>query len=252
MTKPTLPTAHGSQADNEHERLRSLLPEYAMIILQQAPIESDWQVLGSHLAGCRDCRDELDDLLQLLEDTYAGALPTDVDLPEIDLSCLPPWSSPDAAGEQLAVVERTADVVRQVLISFTEMLVEAMRRPHFAGEFRSGGTPGDHSLLPAPPTKSVGASSLPNEFRYQVHGTPPDNLDIAIDLTLMDSQQALYRVRVMVVDPQDPFAQDNHRVTLSYEAQRLDALTDTHGCVTFTDIPYAALAQMQLTIQLDP
>lgn len=252
MTKPTLPTTHGSQADNEHESLRGLLPEYAMIILQRASVESEWHALESHVAGCSDCRDELDDLLQLLEDTYAGALTTDVDLPEIDLSYLPPWSSPDGAGEQLAVVRRTADVVRQVLITFTEMLVEAMHRPHFAGQFRSGSAPDDHRLVPATPRDSVGASSLPNEFRYQVHGTPPDNLDIAIDLTLTDLQRALYRVRIMVVDPQDPFAQDHHRVTLSYEAQSLDALTDTHGCVTFTDIPYAALAQMQLTIHLDP
>lgn len=248
MTNYTHSILPRSAAGHEHEYLRSLLPEYAMVCLEGAPVGDEWLPLEAHVTSCAACADELDDLLQLLEDTYVGTLTDDQAVPEVDLAALPPWSLSRPGAEPLLAVSRTLGAAREVVVVFTRVLVDAMQRPNLAGGFRIQGSEDESSAAET----SSRSEPLPSEYSYSVRCSPPDHLDIAIDLTLTDTTRALYRIRAIVVDPKAPFAENIYHVTLSYEAQRVDKVTDALGCVVFTDVPYGALAQLQFTIRLGP
>jgi hypothetical protein len=162
------------QEGDGHEHFRSQLPPFAMACLQGDPSNLEWDSLEIHLDGCATCRQELEDLLQLLDDMYMGALAQEDPVPVPDLSYLPPWSTPTCPGDL-----------------------------------------------------------------------------VAVDFTLTDVERRLYRVKVTVIDQdQDPLSQDGHRVTVHYEAQSKESITDASGCASFHGIPYAALPQLLITINL--
>jgi len=234
------------QGGDEHAYFRSLLPAFAMACLQGGGGDRQWIRLENHLDGCTSCREELEQLLQLLDDTYTGALEAEIERPVPDLAYLPPWSTPQQPHALVAVVHTMTVAVRQVVIQFTDMLTSAMQQPRLAGEFRSEG-------------KAVESSSgqedqaLPEEYRYQLQGESQDDLVVAIDFKLIDGGRQLYRVKVTVIDnDQDPFSQDGHRVKMHYEAQAAEGITDSSGSASFDGIPYAALPQLQITINLRP
>jgi len=240
---------HGhDQEGDEHAPFRSLLPTFAMVCLEGGARGQEWISLETHLDGCAACRQELEDLLQLLDATFTGTLETDLEtageqlVP--DLSYLPPWSSPERPQELVAIVHTVTAAIRQVFIQFTAMLTSVMLQPETAGMFRSAG-PGEEN------NPSEEGQPLPEEYTYQIRGSAPDEVAVAVDFALSDIDRQLYRVKITVIDKdQDPFSQDGHRVTVHYEAQTVEASTDTSGCASFHDIPYAALPQLQITINL--
>jgi hypothetical protein len=145
----------------------------------------------------------------------------------------------------VAVVHTIKGFVPQVLIRFTEMLTIAMRQPAPAGEFRSS-FPADGD--PSEPTTPI---DLPEEYTYQLHGPSLDNVVVAVDFNLAHREHHLYRVKITVIDQeQDPFSQDGHRVQISYEVNTSEQITDSSGCVSFTNIPYSALSELQITINI--
>lgn len=183
-------------------------------------------------------------MLQLLDDMYTSALAQEDPIPVPDLSYLPPWSTPAHPGDLVAVAHMVRSAIFQLLIQFNEMLIIAMRQLEPAGEFRSLGPETENSSFPE-------GKMPPKGYRYQLQGPAPDDLVVAVDFTLTDIERQLYRVKVTVIDQdQDPFSQDGHRVTVHYEAQSKDSITNSSGCASFHGIPYAALPQLQITINL--
>jgi hypothetical protein len=230
MNQHTLSAARSSLPDEEHERLRGLLPEYAMIRLSGCIPDPELQAITAHVSTCADCRDELEELCKLLVDTATGNLPSSTIYPPLDISSLTPRLTPtmpaDPPPSRINVaLERTASALHQVILQFTEDIVAAFRWLDPAGSFRGA----LHSS-------------------YQHPTQHPDDLHIAIDISPMDASGARCRVIATVVDPRDPFAQGGHSVTLRYGTVVDTQISDHRGCVAFVDIPSDALPNLQFTI----
>lgn len=236
-----------------HERLRDLLPIYAMARLQDRHPTADDLLLEAHLAECHACREELDTLVHLLAATAAGDLPDDPTIPDPDHTCLPPWSgcltSVQPAEDPLPI-RWSAEAPRHWLITFTSALLPAMHGSQFAGGFRTERMERSADRPEQTHAAPDQSADLPAEYHHEIRGTPPDDFIVAIDLMLTSPVQQVYQVRIMLVTPGDPFDQAGHRVTLSYEATSLEAVTDARGYVRFPDIPYAALPHLRLTVHL--
>lgn len=229
--------------DDAHERLRGMLPAYAIVRLQGAPDSFAWQPLISHLATCASCREELDELLLLLRETATGAADAEPDMPSFDLSALPPFNRRGGPQEearpllasQPAPPHPAGPTPRELHLNLGATLLQAMRRPQLAGAFRQNG---------------AGAPGAPGELHHQLSVGAPDPIDIGLDVALSDPQRSLYRLQVTVVATGDPFEQAGHTVTLSYEGRSAAAITDQRGCVVFSGVPHEALGRLQLSVQL--
>ena len=221
-------------SNDEHERLRGLLPEYAMARLRNVSTNAPPNAFEAHLVSCADCQSELEELCQLLEDTAAGTLPPSAGYPELDVSYLSMWvperdsSAPPHTPFLVHLstgLERAAQVLKELVIQFTEDIVSTFRKPDLAGSFRG--------ML---------------HGSYQHPKQDSDDLHIAIDISTPDQAGARCRVVVTVVDPQNPFAQEGHSVILRYGTEETRQISDHRGCVAFEDIPSEALPQLQFTI----
>jgi hypothetical protein len=221
-------------SDDEHERLRGLIPEYAMARLRNSSTSTPPNAFESHLASCADCQSELNELCQLLEDTAAATLPPSADYPELDASYLPvslPERDSSAPSDTpfltnlTTSLERAAQVLKELVIQFTEEIVSAFHKSDLAGSFRG--------ML---------------HGSYQHPKQDPDDLHIAIDISTPDPAGTRCRVVVTVVDPQNPFAQEGHSVILRYGTEETRQISDHRGCVAFEDIPSEAIPQLQFTI----
>ncbi len=217
-----------------HERMRSLLPDYAMVRLRGATPDARWRELEVHLSGCDECSTELDDLCQLLNDSASGRLPT-----------LSTYSKPDlwfldrdahdavaSSAEWQGRLDRTpADsnrpgVVETLIIQFTETLVSAFRQPQLAGAFRQ---------------TFYGS--------YQHPRSDPSALSVTIDISNPETGDLLCDVLVTVVDPHNPFEQEGHGVKLRYGAVTHEEITDHRGCVRFDRVPLGVIPQLQFIVQ---
>lgn len=209
-----------------------LVAQYAMACLMGTPDDHEWADIKHHLATCTYCRSDLEDLIQMLMETNVDNIAEVEDLPVFDLSLLPPWLSmayPDATPTGVAlIVCRACELVHRVTLDLGAMI--ALPQARLAGAFRAGESASEH--------------------HHQIHVDRLDGLDVALDLVVTDPQRHLYRLKVMVVEAQDPFSQAGHRVLLQYEAQSYEAITDTRGCIVFPDVPLSALSQIQLTVHL--
>jgi len=237
---------------DDHDYVRSLLPEFVMSCWEASAQAAAWNALEAHLDSCAACREELAELLELLDETYAGTLPPDLAaVPE--RSSLPAWSGLHQPVHGIATVQVAATAFRRTLIEFSEALRDAMRQPALGGSYRS------QALSPAEPEPEhkpdagLDSADIPAEFRYELSQTCSEDLAVAIDFALKDAAQRLYEVKLTVSAPdRDPYSQAGHRVTLHYEAQTAEAITDASGCVAFPGIPYAMLPQLQITITPRP
>jgi hypothetical protein len=229
------PTSDTAALDDAHERLRAMLPAYAMERLQGEPDGREWQLLAGHLAGCAACREELDELLLLLDETLSGPAGGELDIPAFDLSALPPFSRRDEGAGRSLRLAPAGPGPHEVLIDLGTTLLQAMGRPQLAGAFRQGGG---------------GSAGAPCEFHHRISVGPPDPIDVGLDFTLSDRQRILYRLQVTVVSDGDPFDQAGHAVTISYEGHSAAAVTDERGCVVFSGVPHEALGRLQISVLL--
>jgi hypothetical protein len=220
--------------DEAHERLRSMLPAYAIERLQGEPDPREWQLLARHLATCAACREELEELLLLLNETAMGGDNAEPDIPTFDLGALPPFRRRDQGASRQAPPPAAGPSAHELLIDLGATLLQAMSRPQLAGAFRQNGT---------------GAAG---EFHHQISVGAPDPIDVGLDFALSDQQRSLYRLQVTVVTAGDPFEQGGHAVTLRYEGHSAAAVTDERGCVVFSGVPHAALGHLQISVLLHP
>jgi hypothetical protein len=134
-------------------------------------------------------------------------------------------------GGALLIVKRALNHARRIALDLGTWLDEATSPPaSLAGAFRAGGPPG--------------------EYHYQIQVERPDNIDIALDLIMNGQNHSQCRLKVTVIAADDPFAQGGHRITLQYDAQLRETITDTRGCAVFADVPLAAFHHLQLTVHL--
>jgi hypothetical protein len=223
--------------EEAHGRLRSMLPAYAIERLQGEPDPREWQLLTRHLTTCAACREELEELLLLLNETAMGGDSAEPDIPAFDLGALPPFSRRDQGAGWQAPPPAARPSAHELLIDLGAILLQAMSRPQLAGAFRQNGT---------------GATGAPGEFHHQISVGAPDPIDIGLDFALSDRQRSLYRLQVTVVTAGDPFEQGGHAVTLRYEGHSAAAITDERGCVVFSGVPHAALDRLQISVLLHP
>lgn len=233
MNNPFAP-ARPEPDEEAHGRLRSMLPAYAIERLQGAPDPATWRQLADHLESCAACREELDELLLLLNETASGPEQAELDIPAFDLSALPPFSRRDEGASRQARLRQASPAPHELLIDLGTTLLQAMSRPQLAGAFRQGGD----------------AAGAPGEFHHRISVGPPDAVDVGLDFTLSDRQRSLYRLQVTVVSAGDPFDQAGHAVTLSYEGHSAEAVTDERGCVIFGGVPHEALGRLQISVVL--
>lgn len=242
---PMPPGGHSTHAELTHPR--SQLPQFAIICLQGGPIPSEWSALEAHLDGCAACREELEELLELLDATAAGTLPQEQSAVTPELIAQPLLPDAEQPSRIATVVQFVTAELRRLLIEFSDALHAAMRQPSLGGAFRSHG-PVDGDDLTGPEEQSEPAE----EFRYELN-TTSDDITVAIDFALKEPEHRLYEVRITVIAPdRDPYSQDGHHVTLHYEAQTAEGKTNSAGCIAFQGIPYDLLPQLQITITPRP
>jgi hypothetical protein len=240
-------TGKGARAMNQHERINgermSLEPrhehigevlfEYAALLLASPPPGPQWHQLEAHLASCNECQSELDELRQILHDTYSGALEPIPPAAEPDLSFLLPLAQAAPPTPVVpAIVERAKhdalvalDAARQIVIQFTSSLVDALRQPLLAGGYR-----GAHYCS------------------YEYPRPNDDAVQITIDISTSDHSRKLCRVLVCIANPAQPFDQEGSQVTLCFGTFTRSAITDHQGYAPFDDIPLDFIPQLQFTI----
>lgn len=246
MDRPARLTApQSAQGETPHDRYRALLPVFAMERLSGAPPGQGWHALEAHLVGCPACREELDELLELLEETVEGALSPVTAEP--DATPYRPWHDFSQPPGPAAVVHVAIAGFRRILVEFTEALRWSMQQPALDGRFRLGQT-GDEEAATGHHNALTSAES-PDEYRYELDSAKTDDVAVAFDFALKDPERKRYEMRVTVIAPEwDPYSQHDHHVTVHFEAHSVEGTTDASGCVVFRDIPYEALAQLQITI----
>lgn len=57
-----------------HKRVKALLPEYLALQGSDMLYQPGWSEFKNHLLACPECRSEFEELRQILDDTYTGAL----------------------------------------------------------------------------------------------------------------------------------------------------------------------------------
>lgn len=249
-------TQKGRPVAEDHAGFRRLLSEFAMVCLQGGTIDQRWSRLERHLDSCADCREELQDLLELLDETYTGTLASDA-APTAH-QAFARWSAPTPISSIVTAVEVATASLRQILIEFTDAIRDAVREPSLGGSYRSN--PNSDDLLPSAASQAENSAkrdpddlTAGNDFRYELPNDSTDDSAVAIDLMLSDQASNLYDVKVTVIIPdRDPYSQDGHRVALRYEVHEAEELTDSSGCVLFRAIPYAALPHLQITVTPRP
>ena len=246
-------TGKGARAMNQHERINGermsleprhehigeILFEYATLLMAGIPPGPEWQPLEDHLASCDACSSELEELRQILNDTYSGALEPMPPEAEPDLSFLPPLPFAQAELPKPvvpAIVERAKseafgalDAARQIVIQFTSSLVDVLRQPVLAGGYR-----GTHYCS------------------YEYPRPNDEAVQITIDISTSDQSRKLCRVLVCVANPAQPFDQEGGQVTLRFGTFTRAAVTDHQGYAPFDDIPLDFISQLQFTIIPQP
>lgn len=214
----------------EHAYMREALFEYAMVQLGGDASGPQWLEIEKHLASCAECRSELEELSQMLRDSYSGALEPSPTAAQPDLSFLPPVppALPPPAEtftERVKSELYTAiDAAEQIVIQFTQMLLDTLRRPALAGGYR-----GAH-------------------YASYEHPHLDDDVQVSIDISTIDEERKLCRVLVCVVNPAQPFDQEGCQVSLRFGTFTREAVTDHQGYAAFDDISLDFIPQLRFTI----
>ena len=210
MSHPERAKKHPGLLEPLHKRISTMLPEYLMIQAGARPSGPEWRDLEAHLAHCKECKRELDDLYQLLMPARAN-----------------PARPPAYPAPNLAFL-KTRSIITQpkvLVIQFTQALLQRQRQPDLAGSFR-----GEHYYSYEHPRDS---------------GSDPR---VAIDVSITDKKRKFCHVLVSVVDEHEPFEQEGSTVTLCFGTFAHEKTTDHQGNAFFTNIPFDCIPQLQFTI----
>jgi hypothetical protein len=202
--------------------IRALLPEYAAAVALGSRPAGQYADVAAHIEECAACQVELDDLLEVIEPLYAGAINPAPVYPPANLSFL----EATVNDTDTIVVPWRFDAGR-LMVAFSEPLLDALRQPTLAGVSRG-------RLL----------------YRYIQEPGSVEDLDVAIEVYAEDAGQRQGRVRVCVdVPSRGPLDQTGSVVVLRAGGMRLEAATDESGQVDFAPVPLEDLPRLRVEIR---
>jgi hypothetical protein len=214
---------HSSHINRSHAEVHAALPSYvAAMALGQAP-DIQYPHIAAHLHTCPACRDELDQLLELVMPTYRGQVAPVAGHPEFDLSFL----RVSAARPNEPHPSWFIDGLRRLVVEFSEPLLVALRQTAYAQAVRG-----------------------PAIYHYEP--TPaPSNLGLTIDVFADERIADQGNVQVLLdVPSRDPFDQSGLMVNLRVGDLHWEGTTSTTGSVTFASVPLKDLARLRIEIAL--
>ncbi|MEO7909113.1 MAG: hypothetical protein ABIV47_05630 [Roseiflexaceae bacterium] len=210
--------------DDYAHPFRAELPAYATALAIGADAAAGAPDIVAHLATCRNCAVELQELLELVRPVYAGTLTPAPGSPRSDLSFL------DVPTQRR---EPTAPVwwfdAGRLAIRYSNALLVSMRQQPLAGAAR--------------------AASGQLIYRYTQEPGSVHDLDVSIEVYAENVAQQQGRVRVGVdVASRSPLDQHGSLVTLYLGEANWEAATDETGCVDFAPVPLDDLPSLRVEI----
>jgi hypothetical protein len=224
MSKHSAYHEHAGQAASVHDAMRKLLPAYATAIALSHVPETQYPDAAAHLEGCAECRETLEDLIDLTSMAYSDTFPSAPAYPQPDLSFLRssvPEADTRQRWESLAATGR-------LIIKFSEPLLASLRQ-----------------------SMRTGAARGQTLYRYTQRTGNVPNLSVSVDVYAQESQRDRCYIQVGVeVLSRDPLDQAASLVRLRADDMTWEGVTDESGCVGFQDVPLAVLPR--LTIEIAP
>ena len=224
MSKHSAYSEHDEPTAMAHDQMRTLLPAYATTIAVGRVPEIQYPDVATHLAGCAECCETLQDLIDLTRTAYSDTFPSAPVYPQPDLSFLRSAVPEPSTRERW----RPHDVAERLTIVFSETLLVSLRQPALAGAARG--------------------QTL---YQYTQRTGDVPNLSVSVEVYAQEPQRDRCYIQVGVeVLSRDPLDQAASRVRLHADATAWEGETDESGCVGFPDVPLAVLPQ--LTIEVTP
>ncbi len=224
MSKHSVYHEHNEPTTVVHDRMRTLLPTYATAIAVGRVPPTYYPDVDAHLAGCAECRETLDDLIDLTRTAYNDTFLTTPVYPHPDLSFLrsaaPEANTPERWGP--------LDAAGRLIIVFSETLLASLRQPAL-----------------------VGAARGQTLYKYTQRTGDVPNLSVSVDVYAEEPQRDRCYIQVGVeILSRDPLDQAASIVRLHADDTTWEGETDEAGCVDFHDVPLAVLPR--LTIEVTP
>ncbi|MDQ4077424.1 MAG: hypothetical protein M3220_14405 [Chloroflexota bacterium] len=208
-------------AGEAHEAMRELLPDYATVEACGNDPAAQYPEMAAHLETCEACRDELEELLELLIPAYTGQVDPAPSYPTPNLSFLKKDKSAPTPAKPWLV-----DEMGRLWIRFSQTLLDTLRPPSLAGAMRG-------QLL----------------YTYELEpGSVPD-LDVGIEIFAEENSDNTATINVIVDDQRrDPLDQSGITVTLHAAGTTWQEETDEAGCAMFEGVPRSVLAKLEVEV----
>src|SRR5262245_44810167 len=214
---------------SDHRSILTLLPEYVAICTLDQQLPPEWRLLEEHLMHCPACRSEADTLMELMVESYTGAIPVVAAPPLPDLWFLDQTMTPQTMPVPLADDPRPSEHTpsfQPIVIQFSAALLPRMR-VHMAA--RTGG--------------------IRLRYAYDIPPTDDASPSITVEVLVHDDQPTTGLVRVCVEHPdRSPFDQAGSHVTLQIEDIIWRGVTDQNGVTAFHDVPLDHMERWQITV----
>jgi hypothetical protein len=215
--------------DSDHRSILALLPEYVTICILAQQLPPQWQRLEQHLMRCGECRSEAGALMELMVESYTGAIPAVPAPPPPDLAFLartaasPPQvvRHADNAGPPARIPS-----FQPIVIQFSPALLPRIRVQMAA---RTGG--------------------VRLRYAYEIPPTDDTSPTITLEVLVHDDRPDYGLVRVCVEHPdRSPFDQTGSYVTLQIDDTSWSGVTDQNGVTAFQDVPLDRVEHWQVIV----
>jgi hypothetical protein len=207
------------------EAIRTRFPEYVTELALKRIPGQEYRDVTTHIASCRKCREEVDELAQMMIATYTNQITPAETYPALDHSFLP-VESPLARPWLL-------DASNRLVITFSDALLQTMRRPAVMGAMRSHPAQ-EHELV----------------YRYIQEPGSVNNLEVTIEVFRKNSAQTTGRINIGVhVPSRSPFEQAGSHVTLRANQLVWRGETDELGSIDFHAFPLELLPRLRVEIE---
>ncbi len=205
------------------EMMRDRLSEYATLAALGMSPEATFPEVAAHLAGCRSCRERLEELQDLTNASYADTFDVAPHYPRPDLSFLRKGEVTKAAGNRAGRI----DQLGRILITFSQTMLDALR--------------------PAP---LLGATRGELLYRYVEEASPGHDVNVTIEVEIENRARSEARVCVGVeMLGADSFDQSGTSVVLRFGGTSMECETDETGIVDFAPVPLDAVASLEVEIR---
>lgn len=222
MTDSENAAEHSEPKQKIHEEMRARLVDYATAEALGKNAEEEYPDVADYLDATPELRDELEELRSLVAAVYAGEIEAAPAYPEPDLSFL----ETDQVATEAADSRWHWTEHGQMMIEFTEALLDLLRPPALAGAMRG-------QLL----------------YTYEVEEMAERGIDVRVEVFSEGAEQETVTVSVTVdVRDAEPLAQGGSEVSLHAEDQTWSGETDDAGYVEFAHVPLSAVPDLRIEV----